>query len=74
MKEKEQDIKIFESFGCEDSVFNHLKMLVDIDNGKKDEVLKNAENALNKRRFSVECITNCEFFTLNWKNIDKMKK
>ena len=35
MKEKEQDIKIFQSFGCEDSVYNHLNMLVDIDNGKK---------------------------------------
>ena len=38
---------VFQSFGCEDSVYNHLLMLIDLEKGKKDEIQKEAENCLN---------------------------
>lgn len=38
MEEKVESLKVFNVFGCEDSVYNHLHMLVEIDKGKQAEI------------------------------------
>ncbi len=38
MSTKADGIKVFNYFGCEDTVYNHLKMLIDIRKGKTNEV------------------------------------
>ena len=47
------EIKLFQYFGLEDSVYNHLKLLMDLKNGAEIDALKFNENLLNKRHFSV---------------------
>lgn len=74
MELKASKMRVFQSFGCEDSVYNHLHMLVEVDKGKQAEIQKAAENALNIRRFSVECMSTGEYLTLNYSVLDKMKK
>lgn len=34
MQTKAAKMKVFQSFGCEDSVYNHLHMLIEIEKGK----------------------------------------
>lgn len=34
LEDKASNTKVFNVFGCEDSVYNHLNMLVQIDKGK----------------------------------------
>jgi hypothetical protein len=57
MSTKADGIKVFNYFGCEDTVYNHLKMLIDIRKGKTNEVQKKGKHALNLRHYTVECIS-----------------
>lgn len=74
LEEKATNIKTFNVFGCEDSVYNHLNMLVQIDKGKEAEIQKQGETALNMRRFTVQALSQSEYLTLNYADLDKMKK
>lgn len=47
------DVQLFQYFGLEDSVYNHLKLLIDLNNGVEIDASKFNENLLNKRHFSV---------------------
>lgn len=49
-------------------------MLLEIDKGKDSEIQKLGENALNQRRFTVECLNESHFLTLHVSILDKMKK
>ena len=49
-------------------------MLIDIEKGKQLEIHKAGENALNKRRYTVECLMAAEYLTLHFTVLDKMKK
>jgi hypothetical protein len=40
LPEKWSKIQQVQSFGCEDSVFNHLHMLLEVDKGKKSDIQK----------------------------------
>ena len=49
-------------------------MLIDIEKGKQSEIHKAGENALNKRRYTVESLNPGEYLTLHYTILDKMKK
>lgn len=49
MDQKSPNLRIYQCFGCEDAVYNHMHMLIECDRGKQAEIQKNAENALNMR-------------------------
>ena len=55
-------------------MYNHLNMLVQIDKGKEAEIQKQGETALNMRRFTVQALSQSEYLTLNYADLDKMKK
>jgi len=38
MSKKAEKMKVLQSFGCEDSVYNHLHMLIECDKGKQAEI------------------------------------
>ena len=38
--------KVFQYFGCEDSVYNHCKLLLDLDNNPKFDPTKGGESLL----------------------------
>lgn len=65
---------MFQFFGCEDSIYNHLNMLLEVQKGRKEEIQKKGENALNARRFTVECLSTGDYLTLHVTILDKMKK
>lgn len=68
------NMKPMQTFGCEDSVYNHLHLMLEIDKGKHAEIQKMGEQALNLRRFTVECMSTGEYLTLTFDSLDKMKK
>jgi len=56
-------------------VYNHLHMLIEVQKGRSAEIQKKGENALNSRRFTVECLSGAgEYLTLHVSILDKMKK
>lgn len=65
---------MFDFFGCEDSVVNHLQLLLKIDKGKQAEIQKQGEAALNMRVFTTQALTQSEYLTLHYSDLDKMKK
>jgi len=65
--------KVFQFFGCEDSVFNHAKLIIDLKFKKKFDILKQGENLLSKRNYTVQVLQNAEFFVLSFAQIDRMK-
>ena len=68
-------MKSFKVFGCEDSVINHLWVLLECEyNNNSTKIQKAGENALNQRYFTVESLTDAEYLTLNVTVLDKMKK
>lgn len=42
-------IKLFQYYGLEDSVFNHLRLIINQKNGVNFDPTKSGENLLNKR-------------------------
>ena len=38
MNAKASNLKVFQSFGCEDSIYNHLNMLIQVDKGHQAEI------------------------------------
>ena len=50
-------------------------MLIEDEKGRGAEIQKQGENALNCRRFTVECLSGTgEYLTLNMSTLDKMKR
>lgn len=46
-------MKLFQFFGLEDSIYNHLKLIINLKLGLKTETSKSGENLLNKRQYTV---------------------
>ena len=46
---KGSSIKLFQYYGLEDSVFNHLRLIINQKNGVNFDPTKSGENLLNKR-------------------------
>jgi hypothetical protein len=67
-------IKVFKFFGCEDTVFNHLHLLLEVRKGRSTEIQKKGKHALNLRQYTVECISQGEYLVLSVQTLDKMKK
>lgn len=74
IRKKKSQTAVFQYFGCEDSVLNHLQMLMDISQGKSAEVQRKGEAALSLRRFTVECLHASEYLTMHVSALDRMKK
>jgi hypothetical protein len=74
METKAKDFKVFDFFGCEDSVVNHLSLLLNLDKGKQAEIQKQGEAALNMRVFTTQALSQSEYLTLSCIDLDKMKK
>lgn len=47
IKKRCPDLKVFQFFGIEDTIYNHLHMLHEVNEGREDEIQKLGENALN---------------------------
>jgi hypothetical protein len=63
--------------GYEDSVVNHLNLIVNIeeDNFSREDLDRfNGNRALTKRQFNVKTIDNLQSFNLNFKTIDYLKR
>lgn len=67
-------IKLLQYFGLEDSVFNHLSIILNQRNGVNFDAQKSGENLLNKRQFTVQCIKPAECLSLSMQSLDRMKK
>jgi hypothetical protein len=74
MDTKANGIKVFKYFGCEDTVYNHLHLLLEVRKGRTTEIQKRGKHALNLRRYTVECISQGEYLALSVSTLDKMKK
>lgn len=74
MQETAKKLKNFQYFGCEDSVQNHMIMMVNVEKGHGVDVQKQGPTALNQRVFTVECLQSAEFLTLDQHSLDKMRK
>jgi hypothetical protein len=48
--------------------------LIEVDEGRTNEIQKLGENALNQRRFTVECLSEAQYLTMHVSILDKMKK
>jgi len=57
--------KVFQYFGFEDSIYNHTKLIIDLNTKKNLDVLKQGENLLSKRNLTVKVLRNAEFFVLS---------
>ena len=49
-------------------------MFQDLSKGRHDQILKQGENMLNQRKFSVESLTSGEYLTITVEDLDKMKR
>jgi len=38
LQKKAPNARVYQSFGCEDAVYNHLHMLIECDKGKHQEI------------------------------------
>ena len=76
LKNSSRRAKVFQFFGCEDSVFNHASLLA----ARQDSVqtyrkrLMIADKFLSKRIFSVTSLAPSEFLVLTVQELDRMKK
>lgn len=73
-RKRKSPTQVFQYFGCEDSVLNHLLMLLDVESGRAAEVQRHGEAVLNSRRFTVECLFASEYLTMPVSALDRMKK
>ena len=73
-KSTKRKMQTFQYFGCEDSVYNHLKLIIDEKNGKETKIYKGGDQLLNRRKYTVQCIKQTECLTLSMAALDKMKK
>lgn len=58
----------------EDTIYNHLKIIIKTDKGRKIDHKKAGESLLNSRQYCVICVKHGESLTLSFKSIDRMKK
>jgi hypothetical protein len=58
-------MKTFQFFGCEDSIHNHLQMLLLIKREKINQVQKQGKSALNSRQFTTECLQMSQLLILD---------
>lgn len=58
----------------EDSIYNHLRLLVEKKAGLEMKIIKQGQKALNRRKYTVQCIKQSECLTLSISVIDRMKK
>jgi hypothetical protein len=64
-------------FGYEDSIINHLLLIKDIENHEWNDFdldKRTQTSMLSKRFFTVQCIKSTESLSLNWPDIDIMKR
>lgn len=67
-------MNVFQYFGMEDSVLNHINLLMSVEKGSKFQHSSKGESILDKRQYQVSCIKASECLKLDMENIDKMKK
>ena len=69
-------VRVFQSFGCEDTVVAHAAKVHD-ENMTEESLFsfyRNGFKTTSKRYFTVQCITNSEVLTLSFQDIDRMKR
>lgn len=73
-QERGRRMKIFQYFGMEDSVMNHLKLLQATKKKKSNTLLKHGEDLLKKRQFTILCLKQSECLMLPMQAIDRMRR
>ena len=73
-KERGRRMKIFQYFGMEDSIMNHLKLLQATKKKKSNTLLKHGEDLLKKRQFTILCLKQSECLQLPMSAIDRMRR
>jgi len=74
LRQTSESKRVFQHFGLEDSIVNHVKLFNYQIEGKRLDFLKSGETLLSKRHFTVISIKNSECLTLNFSDIDRMRK
>jgi hypothetical protein len=68
-------MEVFQYFGIEDSILNHIYLNKKIeDHGADDTNYQKGESLLNKRKFEVSCLKQGEVLALSADSMDMMKR
>jgi hypothetical protein len=74
MNKSGRRMHLFQYHGIEDSIYNHLRLMLTKKKGEDTVINRLTDKLLSKRRYSVQCIKQMEGLKMEQSAVDRMKK